>query len=92
MNTLRLTLKQPYFDQIKMGTKVIEYRDVKPYWTSRLYDKQGKVRVYDRVEFIIGYNPDSLRMITEFKGVRKRLNTYEISLGKVIKIYRKVSQ
>ena len=50
METLRLPLMRPYFDQIKEGTKVIEYREVKPYWTSRLYDKNDKLRPYDHIE------------------------------------------
>jgi ASC-1-like (ASCH) protein len=30
-------LKKEWFDKIKSGEKTIEYREVKPYWSKRLY-------------------------------------------------------
>ncbi|MFV5702200.1 ASCH domain-containing protein [Flavobacterium sp. XS2P12] len=36
MKILKLTLKKQYFDQILSGEKSEEYRDVKPYFVSRL--------------------------------------------------------
>jgi hypothetical protein len=35
-NILHLTLKKKYFDMIASGVKKEEYREVKPYWISRL--------------------------------------------------------
>lgn len=36
MKVLYLTLKGEYFDRINSGRKRYEFREVKPYWTSRL--------------------------------------------------------
>lgn len=32
---LTLPIKRQWFDEILLGTKTIEYREIKPYWTSR---------------------------------------------------------
>jgi hypothetical protein len=42
MSTLKIIIKGEYFDQIKAGTKKIEYRDITPFWTSRLYNNGKK--------------------------------------------------
>ena len=34
---LIFTLKKQWYERIKSGEKTIEYREVKPYWTKRLY-------------------------------------------------------
>lgn len=34
---LRLTLKKKWFDMIRAGVKKEEYREIKPYWISRLF-------------------------------------------------------
>ena len=46
MNILHLTLKKQWFDLILSGEKTTEYRDVKPYWITRL---EGKT--YDEIHF-----------------------------------------
>lgn len=33
---LTFILKKEWYDKIKSGEKTIEYREIKPYWTSRL--------------------------------------------------------
>lgn len=50
MPDLRLNLKGMYFDQIKSGEKLFEYRLVNDYWKKRLVGKR-----YDRVIFLRGY-------------------------------------
>lgn len=35
---LTLNLKKKYWDQIRSGSKLEEYREIKPYWTKRLYE------------------------------------------------------
>jgi len=37
MNILHLTLKKKWFDMILSGEKKEEYRELKPYWLTRLY-------------------------------------------------------
>ena len=85
METLVIVIKSEWFDQIAAKTKTIEYRDVTPFWTSRLFDKDGKRRKYDRIEFINGYNKDARRMITGFEGFNIRGQTYNIKIGKIFK-------
>ncbi len=85
METLKIFIKGKWFDLIASGDKKIEYRDVKPFWTARLYDKNGKKRPYKYIEFINGMKPDSKRMITEYLGVGKKQNMYEIKIGRILK-------
>lgn len=41
---LTLTVSKEWFDMIAAGEKTEEYRDIKPYWVSRLfYDRFGKL-------------------------------------------------
>ncbi|MBC6491284.1 ASCH domain-containing protein [Flavihumibacter stibioxidans] len=68
MNTLKIVIKAQYFDLIASGEKTIEYRDVTPFWTSRLFDENGKRKLYERIEFINGYNINARRMVTGFEG------------------------
>lgn len=86
MQTLKIVIKKIYFDQIASGEKKIEYREVKPFWQSRLNDANGKKRNYDNIEFINGYNADAKRMITKFEGFEKKGMKYNIKLGKILKI------
>lgn len=71
-----------WFDEILAGTKKIEYREIKPYWTTRLLDKKGKPIHYDIIFFRNGYAKDCRKMKVEFKGLRIG-KKYEILLGKV---------
>ena len=97
MKILYLTLKKKWFDQILAGTKKIEYRDIKPYWTKRLFNESGKPKRFEIIEFRNGYSRNARRMRVEFKGVRigvlkkdvgefkKGMRVYEIGLGDVLK-------
>ena len=85
METLKIVIKKIYFDKIASGEKKIEYREIKPFWQSRLYDANGKKRNYDNIEFINGYNADAKRMITKFEGFFIKDNEYNIKVGKIIK-------
>lgn len=76
MATLKIVIKAEWFDEIASGKKTIEYRDVTPFWTSRLFDENGKRRAYEKIEFINGYNTDARRMIVEYLGFTTRNNTY----------------
>lgn len=84
MQTLYLTIKEDFFNEILEGTKTVEYREVKPFWTSRLYDKQGRPKKYDGVYFKAGYNPGVPEMVVEYLGVKKVKDIYHIKLGKVL--------
>ena len=85
METLKIVIKKEWFDKIASGKKKIEYRDVKPFWQSRLYDANGKKRNYDNIEFINGYNVDAKRMVTKYEGFDKKGRKFNIKIGKIIK-------
>ena len=44
---LTFNLKKEWFDKIKSGEKTHEYREVKPYWTKRLYHFDNPYREYN---------------------------------------------
>ena len=85
MKTLHLTLKKKWFDLILEGKKKIEYREIKPYWTKRLFDSSGKPKRFDIIEFRNGYSRGARKMRVEWKGVRvnEARGEYEIGLRKV---------
>ena len=83
--TLKIVIKSEWFDLIAAKKKKIEYRQQSPFWTSRLYDKNGKKRIYDLIEFINGYNADARRLITQYKGFNKKAGLYHIHIGKILK-------
>lgn len=85
MDTLVIFIKRKWFDQIAKGEKVVEYREVKPFWTSRLYDDKGKKRDYRYIEFINGMNSLAPRLKTEYLGFSKRGGEYLIKVGNVLK-------
>ena len=47
---LVFNLKKEWFEKIKSGKKTIEYREVKPYWTSRLRNATENV-IHDPLPF-----------------------------------------
>ena len=65
---LTLPIKKKWFDMIKSGEKKEEYRDIKPYYTSRL---DSKYCYGDKFEVIFrnGYskNSPSIKCLVEFQ-------------------------
>lgn len=62
MKTLTLSLKKQWFDMIKDGVKKEEYRELTPYWKTRLYEsnditsnKWHLTKSFDRLVFTLGY-------------------------------------
>ncbi|MEK6945573.1 MAG: ASCH domain-containing protein [Nanoarchaeota archaeon] len=80
---LYLTLKKKWFDLISSGEKKIEYREIKPYWTKRLFDN-GNSKKFDFIIFKNGYTKNSPKIKVEFLGITKN-KMYEILLGGVLK-------
>ena len=81
--TLHLTLHRKWFKQILEEKKKIEYREIKPFWTKRLFDEDGKPKKYDLILFRNGYSKDAPIMKIEFKGISITDN-YEIHLGNIL--------
>jgi len=48
-NILTLNLNKKYFEEIKVGSKVEEYREVKEYWKKRLSKE------FDEIHIKLGY-------------------------------------
>jgi hypothetical protein len=86
MKMLHLTLKRKWFDMIASGEKKEEYREIKPYWITRLANKHNgcmggdfmdnhKVISYTFKDFGVirfrnGYAKDARMMDIECKGIR----------------------
>lgn len=68
MSTLRLTLKKPPFEVMVTGEKKEEFRIDSQWIRSRLFDKQGRPRHYDYIEYVNGYGADRPRFVTDFCG------------------------
>jgi hypothetical protein len=54
MKILEMTLKKKWFDMISSGEKKEEYREVKPYWESRICGKE-----HTHVRFRNGYTKNA---------------------------------
>lgn len=66
MANLQLALNGVYFDQIKAGTKLEEYRLTTPYWQKRLL-----ARNYDRLIITRGYpraDDEDRRLNLKYRG------------------------
>lgn len=61
---LHLTLKKVWFELIRDGIKIEEYREIKPYWTRRLDGKE-----FDFVVFRNGYGRDVPTIKVELKAI-----------------------
>lgn len=64
MTTLHLTLKRHWFDMIANGLKTDEYREIKPYWKTRL-----ESRTYDVVRFRNGYSANAPTLVVELRRI-----------------------
>ena len=89
MNILNLTLKKKWFDMILSGEKKHEYREIKPYWTKRLFKN------YDAINFVNGYGKHRPQFLIEIKyidsgfglvkwGAIENKMVYILRLGKII--------
>lgn len=87
---LHLTLKKKWFDMILSGEKTEEYREIKPYWMKRLFNKH-----FDVIKFRNGYSKNSPWMIVELRSIHGAMqgkakwgapdcNVISLKLGKII--------
>ena len=81
---LHLTIKKKWFDLIKSGEKKEEYRDRKPYWLSRLFNKDGSIKMYEFIEFRNGYSPKSPTLLVEFGGLGMTEDKIIIHIGRMV--------
>jgi hypothetical protein len=75
--TLNLPVKGIYFDQIRDGTKLHEYRLITDFWRKRIVDRQ-----YDRIVLTRGYPKGGgiegqTRLTREWRGYHAETLTHE---------------
>jgi hypothetical protein len=79
MQTLTTTIKRKFLSEIIDGTKTIEYREIKPYWTKKF----RKIFVPFKLRLINGMSkaaPEATVLIDEItKG-----DQWELHIGKVL--------
>lgn len=86
MTNLDLVLKGHWYDLIANGKKRVEYREIKPYWTRRLFSHP-----FTHVRLRRGYTNESMLFEIEKIGRTSAENdlnlpeVYAISLGTRIK-------
>jgi hypothetical protein len=68
---LKLNLKTEPFNVMITGEKKFEYRDIKQWSNSRLFNKDGSPKHYDYVRFQIAYQPSYPYFFCEYKGFEK---------------------
>lgn len=72
--TLTIPVKGIYFDQIKAGTKLEEYRLLTDYWRKRIAG-----RVYERIVLTRGYpksNDTERRLVLKWRGYKLKRITH----------------
>lgn len=70
MKILELTLKKKWFDMIKSGEKLEEYREIKDYWINRLQNPDGSFKRFTHVRFRNGYSKMAPVMLRELIYIR----------------------
>lgn len=78
MKTLTLPLKKKWFNMIRRGKKLEEYREIGKYWTKRLLKNYpeyyanhdlARFKKFDKLVFTLGYpKADDTRRRLEFKN------------------------
>jgi len=81
--TVSASLAFKWYDEIEAGRKRIEYRDITPYWTDRLW-ANGVTERIEAIRFTRGYTNVSMTWeVTEINR-NEEDGVYEIHLGKRI--------
>jgi len=88
VDTITTTLKREFFAAIVDGSKKIEYREIKPYWTLRL----RRVKTPFRLVLRNGMSPPIPvltvridRIVPRPKG-KVRRGAYQLHIGRVLKV------
>jgi hypothetical protein len=90
MDTITTTLEREWFAKIVDRSKRVEYREIKPYWTSRLSKVQTPFRLVLRNGMnhpipVLTVRIDRIVPNPKRKG-RKRKGSYELHIGRVLKV------
>ena len=82
LDTITTTLKRQWFAEIVDRKKRIEYREIKPYWTSRL----RKITTPFRLVLRNGMSPPIPVLTVRIDKVVARGGDYELHIGRVLKV------
>ena len=88
MDTITTTLKREWFAKIVDRTKRIEYREIKPYWTSRLKKVKTPFRLVLRngMDHPIPVLTVRIDRIVPSPMGKARKGTYALHIGRVLKV------
>lgn len=80
MDIVAMPIKRKYFNQILDGSKTVEYREVKPYWTSRLVGRDVSI-----LRLTAGYRKTSPSLIVGVTRIERIPSPPTVkSLGKEV--------
>ena len=88
MQTITTTLKRDWFSKIVDGSKRVEYREIKPYWTTRLQAAAVPFRLVLRNGMLPPVPVVTVRIdrVVPSPCSKKRRGTYALHIGRVLKI------
>lgn len=84
---LTLNLKTEYFNAIRAGEKSEEFREVKPYWTTRL-----KGREFDEIHILKGYPAKDRRdgencLVRPWRGITQKVIVHPLFGPVPVRVY-----
>src|SRR5688572_14802588 len=84
MEKLTTTIKREWLREIVAGRKTVEYREIKPYWTTRL----RSVRRPFLLRLINGMTANAPEVTVQIDRVRKNVvsGTYDLHIGRVVEV------
>lgn len=86
--TLRICNK--WFKKILDRELTYELKEIKPYWTSRLYDKSWNLKDYKTISIKNWYSSTSPEVIVEYVWVEKVIENeqeyFKVKLGKILEV------
>ena len=92
MKNLNLSIYKQYFDQIRNGTKKVEYREIKDYYTKKLIVggvQPGKGKIQAHHFDTVTFHCNGEHMKVEWKGLylypKGNPKWYAIRLGEISK-------
>jgi hypothetical protein len=86
MNKITTTIEREWLREIAAGRKVVEYREIKPYWVKRL----SKVKAPFALRLINGMDVNAPEVTVNVTRVRRNTSRgrFELHLGKVLDVKR----
>ncbi len=82
MDTITTTLERQWFAKIVDGSKRIEYREIKPYWTTRF----AKVGIPFRLVLRNGMNRPIPVLTVRIDKITRVRGDYALHIGRILKV------